>query len=114
MEQDHNSHNTNSNSEYKFNFKIQAAKEQIQPKLFDWLTKMIISTYELPITVAARSEAWTVFAPSNTGIVGSNPTQDMDIFVHLLGVQLASLRRADPSYKESYGLCKMIKTLKNS
>jgi hypothetical protein len=27
-----------------------------------------------PITVAARSEAWTVFARSNTRIVGSNPT----------------------------------------
>jgi hypothetical protein len=32
-----------------------------------------------PITVAARSKAWTVFARSNTGIVGSNPTQDMDV-----------------------------------
>jgi hypothetical protein len=29
----------------------------------------------LPITMAARSKAWTVFARSNAGIVGSNPTQ---------------------------------------
>jgi hypothetical protein len=35
--------------------------------------------YGVPITVAARSKAWTVFARSNTGIVGSNPTQDMDV-----------------------------------
>jgi hypothetical protein len=36
-----------------------------------------------PITVAARSRAWTVFARSNTGIVGSNPTQGMDVCVRL-------------------------------
>jgi hypothetical protein len=34
-----------------------------------------------PITVAARSKAWTVFARSNTGIVGSNPSQGMDVCV---------------------------------
>jgi hypothetical protein len=28
-----------------------------------------------PITVAERSEAWTVFARSDAGIVGSNPTE---------------------------------------
>jgi hypothetical protein len=33
------------------------------------------------ITVAAHSTAWTIFARSNTGIVGSNPTWDMDICV---------------------------------
>jgi hypothetical protein len=33
------------------------------------------------ITVAAQSEAWTVFSRSNTGVVGSNPTQGMDAFV---------------------------------
>jgi hypothetical protein len=34
-----------------------------------------------PITVAARSKARTVFAPSNAGIVGSNPTQGMDVCI---------------------------------
>jgi hypothetical protein len=34
-----------------------------------------------PITVAARSKAWTVFARSNTGIVGSNSTEGMDVCV---------------------------------
>jgi hypothetical protein len=35
------------------------------------------------ITVAARSEAWTVFARSDAGIVRSNPTQGMNICVNL-------------------------------
>jgi hypothetical protein len=34
-----------------------------------------------PITVAARSKAWNVFARSGIGIVGSNSTQGMDKFV---------------------------------
>jgi hypothetical protein len=33
----------------------------------------------LPITVTAQSRAWTLFARSNAGIVGSNPTQGMDV-----------------------------------
>jgi hypothetical protein len=36
-----------------------------------------------PITVAERSKAWTVFARSNAGIVGSNPNQGMDVCVRL-------------------------------
>jgi hypothetical protein len=38
------------------------------------------------ITVAARSKAWTVFVRSNTGIVGSNPTQGTDVYVRLFSV----------------------------
>jgi hypothetical protein len=34
-------------------------------------------------TAAAQSKAWTVFARSNTGIVGSNPTWGMDVCVRL-------------------------------
>jgi hypothetical protein len=34
-----------------------------------------------PITVAARSKAWTVFARPNAGIMGSNPTQGMDVCI---------------------------------
>jgi hypothetical protein len=37
----------------------------------------------MPFTVVAWSKAWTVFARSNTGIVGSNPTQSMAICVRL-------------------------------
>jgi hypothetical protein len=40
----------------------------------------------MSITVAARSMAWTVFARSNTGVVGSNPTLGMDVCVRLLCV----------------------------
>jgi hypothetical protein len=36
--------------------------------------------------VAARPKAWTVFARSNAGIVGSNPTQRMDVCVRLFCV----------------------------
>jgi hypothetical protein len=39
--------------------------------------------FNVPIKVAARSKAWTVFARSNTGIVCSNPTRDMDVCVRL-------------------------------
>jgi hypothetical protein len=35
----------------------------------------------VPITAAARSKAWTVFARSNAGIADSNPTEGMDICV---------------------------------
>jgi hypothetical protein len=42
---------------------------------------IICSLHQTPITVAALSKAWTVFARSNAGIVGSNPTQGMDVCV---------------------------------
>lgn len=35
------------------------------------------------ITVAARSRASTVFVRSNVGILGSNPTQGMDVSLSL-------------------------------
>jgi hypothetical protein len=34
----------------------------------------------LPVTVAARSRAWTVFARSDARIVGLNPTQGMNVW----------------------------------
>jgi hypothetical protein len=40
----------------------------------------------LLITVAARSEASTVFSRSKAGIVASNPTEGMDVCVHLFRV----------------------------
>jgi hypothetical protein len=41
---------------------------------------------KLPITVAARSKAWTVFVRSNTGLVGSDPTRGMDVCLRLFYV----------------------------
>jgi hypothetical protein len=38
------------------------------------------------VTVAARSKARTVFARSNSGVMGSNPTQSMDVCVRLFWV----------------------------
>jgi hypothetical protein len=45
---------------------------------------------EVLITVAAQSEAWTVFACSNAGIIGSNPTQGMDDCVFVYSVFMLS------------------------
>jgi hypothetical protein len=42
--------------------------------------------FRRPISVAARSNTRTVFARSNTGIVGSNATQGIDVYVRLFCV----------------------------
>jgi hypothetical protein len=42
----------------------------------------------IAITLATQSKAWTVFAGSNTGIVGSNPTRGMDVCVRLFCVRV--------------------------
>jgi hypothetical protein len=44
-----------------------------------------------PITVAARSKAWTVLARSDPGIVGSNHIRRMDVCVRLFCVVLFSV-----------------------
>jgi hypothetical protein len=43
----------------------------------------VARTVTWPITVAARSKAWTVFARLGARLVGSNPTQGMDVCVRL-------------------------------
>jgi hypothetical protein len=53
----------------------------------------------------ARSKAWTVFTRSNAGIVGSNPSRGMDVYVRLFCVQVAALQQAIPRSKNSYRLC---------
>jgi hypothetical protein len=55
--------------------------------------------------VAARTKTWYIFALSNSGIVGSNPTRSMDFCVRLFCVQVADLRQVDSPSKESYRLC---------
>jgi hypothetical protein len=53
-----------------------------------------------PITVIMRSEAWRVFARSNTGVVGSSPNLVMDVCVCLFCVCVVmcikASRRAAP------------------
>jgi hypothetical protein len=39
------------------------------------------SYHNKPITVTVLSKAWTLFARSNTGVMGSNPTRGMDVCV---------------------------------
>jgi hypothetical protein len=41
---------------------------------------------QVPNTEATQSKAWTVFARSNTGILGSNPTRGMDVCARLFCV----------------------------
>jgi hypothetical protein len=50
----------------------------------------------VPITAPARFKAWTVFARSNTAIVGSNSTWGIDDCVRLFCAQVVALRRTDP------------------
>jgi hypothetical protein len=55
---------------------------QTQPFLYS--CKLMFPKYKKPpITVAVRSKAGTVFACSNTGVVGSNPTRGTDVYVVL-------------------------------
>jgi hypothetical protein len=54
------------------------------PRQTDWLT--VSCNVTLTLTVTERSKTWTVVARSNAGIVGSNPTQGMDICVGLFCV----------------------------
>jgi hypothetical protein len=56
-------------------------------------TKSLFIATKPSHTVAARSRAWIVFARSNAGIVRSNPTRGMDIYVDsvfVLGSSLAT------------------------
>jgi hypothetical protein len=64
--------------------------------------------HRMPITVAARSRAWTIFAPSDSGIVGSNPIQGMDVCICIALCIGTASRRAYHSSKESYRLCKKL------
>jgi hypothetical protein len=62
----------------------------LTPKTYSACTKltnyMFGNISYLPITVTARSKAWTVFACSNTGFVGSYITWGMDVCVRLFCV----------------------------
>jgi hypothetical protein len=48
----------------------------------------IITFLLMQIAVVSRSKTWTFFARWNAGIVGSNPTQGIDVCLHLLCVRV--------------------------
>jgi hypothetical protein len=50
-----------------------------------------------PITVDVRSKVWTVFALSNIGVVGSNRTRGMDVYVRLFCVCVVLCVIRDPA-----------------
>jgi hypothetical protein len=60
----------------------------------------------VPVSIAERSKACTVYDSLNTGIAVSNPAWGMDVCpcVSMLccPVSVEALRRADPPAKESY------------
>jgi hypothetical protein len=66
----------------------------------------------VPVPMAARSKARTLFDRSNTGITGSNPARGMDVCLRFpvlsFPVKVQALRRADPPSKESYQMSKQI------
>jgi hypothetical protein len=70
------------------------------------------------ITVAARSNAWTAFARSNTGIVGSNPIWAMDVSVRFFCVCAvlcsgSGLATGRSPFEESYNLCTGLRNWKS-
>jgi hypothetical protein len=62
----------------------------------------------LPVTIVERSKACTVFACSEAGFMGSNPTQGMDVWCVCVRFSVfvlsCVLRQADHPSKESYSL----------
>jgi hypothetical protein len=69
----------------RFNWNLIQETKYIRAKC-DRTLKIVFRTGRVPITEAARYNAWTVFAGSNAGIVGSDPTQGMDVCVRLFCV----------------------------
>jgi hypothetical protein len=71
----------------------------------------------VPFMLAAQSEAWTVFAHLNSGIVGSNPTWGMDVRVRLFcfhAVLCAGSGLATgPSPVQGVPLCKRFRNWKS-
>jgi hypothetical protein len=71
----------------------------------------------MPIKVAARAEARTVSVHLSTGVMGSNPTQGMDVSLLLFRVCavmcIGSALATDlASSKESYRLCVRLRNCK--
>jgi hypothetical protein len=59
---------------------VACSKVFIWVEVFGETKPNFISNTVVPVTVAQRSKACTVFARSEAGIVGSNSTQGMDVW----------------------------------
>jgi hypothetical protein len=63
----------------------------------------------MPVSIAERSKACTVYDRSNIGIAGSNSAWGMDVCprvsVLCCPVSVEALRRTDLPSKESYQMC---------
>jgi hypothetical protein len=72
-----------------------------------------------PTTVTAQSKAWIVFARSNIGVVGSNPTRGMDVCMRLFCVYSvvvcvgSGLATSWSPVQESYRLCMELRNWKS-
>jgi hypothetical protein len=63
---------------------------QLRHLTINLLLLFVVIVVVWPITMAARSNAWIVFASSNAGIVGSNSTQGMEVHVRVYSVFVLS------------------------
>jgi hypothetical protein len=84
-----------------------------------YFPKSVFYKFLMPITVATGSKAWTVFASSNTGVMGSNPTRSMHVCVRLFCVCVVLCAGMGVSTgwspsKESYRLCTRLRNWKSS
>jgi hypothetical protein len=59
---------------------IEARLEATGSRILLLLLLVVVVVVVMSVTVSAWSKAWTVFARSDAGIVGSNPTQGMDVW----------------------------------
>jgi hypothetical protein len=73
-----------------FDKKLQIKNNATLNVILHCITVLARIEYWRPVTVPARSKAWTVFSRSNAGIVSSNPTQGMDVCLCLFCVSIGS------------------------
>jgi hypothetical protein len=89
--------------------------------IFNFLfVSVIIIIIIMPLAITERSKACTLFALSGAGIVGSNPTQGMDVwyvyvFILCLCCPVFRQRACDEliTHSRSPTVCKMIKRINN-
>jgi hypothetical protein len=62
----------------KYNTVCQKGTNFMRVRILDVMFEKVKVMETSPVTVAERSKACTVFARSEAGIVGSNPTQGVD------------------------------------